>query len=138
MKDNFFDNLEDYEKNKRIKCVNCGRDIKNEEKGCPYCNNSKEYYTENYNTRLENIIKEKNTISSILKIIAWIIIFIGFILGFIIGKNSYDEIEFITLITIWLIYGGISLGIFALAEIIQILHDIRFKMWYKKNNKYDK
>ena len=34
--------------------------------------------------------------------------------------------------TIWLTYGGISLGIFALAEIIQILHDIRFKIWNSK------
>lgn len=132
MKDNFFDNLEDYKENKKIKCVNCGREVKDLEKGCPYCNNLKEYNTENYNVRLENIMKEKNTISSILKVIAWIIIVLGFILGFILGQNEYDEIEFSSLMTIWLTYGGISLGIFALAEIIQILHDIRFKIWNSK------
>lgn len=82
--------------------------------------------------RLEKIMQEKNTISSILKVIAWIIIVLGFILGFILGQNEYDEIEFSSLITIWLTYGGISLGIFALAEIIQILHDIRFKIWKGK------
>lgn len=132
MKDDFFDNLEDYKNGKKIKCVNCGREVKDLEKGCPYCNNLKKYNTENYNVRLENIMKEKNTISSILKVIAWIIIVLGFILGFILGQNEYDEIEFSSLMTIWLTYGGVSLGIFALAEIIQILHDIRFKIWNNK------
>lgn len=131
MKDNFFDNLEDYKENKKIKCVNCGREVKDLEKGCPYCNNLKEY-TENLDMRLEKIMQEKNTISSILKVIAWIIIVLGFILGFLLGQNKYDEIEFSSLITIWLTYGGISLGIFALAEIIQILHDIRFKICNSK------
>ena len=82
--------------------------------------------------RLEKIMQEKNTISSILKIIAWVLIVLGFILGFILGKNEYDDIEYSSLMTIWLTYGGISLGIFALAEIIQILHDIRFKIWNSK------
>ena len=82
--------------------------------------------------RLEKIMQEKNTISSILKVIAWIIIVLGFILGFILGQNEYDEIEFSSLMTIWLTYDGVSLGIFALAEIIQILHDIRFKIWNSK------
>ncbi len=134
MKDNFFDNLEDYKENEKVKCVNCGKEFyqTNPKKGCPYCNNLKEYSTENYNVRLENIMKEKNTISSILKVIAWIIIVLGFILGFILGQNEYDEIEFSSLMTIWLTYGGVSLGIFALAEIIQILHDIRFKVWKGK------
>lgn len=132
MKDNFFDNLEDYKENKKIKCVNCGREVKGLEKGCSYCNNLKEYNTENLDMRLEKIMQEKNTISSILKVIAWIIIVLGFILGFILGQNEYDEIEFSSLMTIWLTYGAISLGIFALAEIIQILHDIRFKIWKGK------
>lgn len=134
MKDNFFDNLEDYKENKKTKCVNCGREVKDLEKGCPYCNNLKEYNTENLDMRLEKIMQEKNTISSILKIIAWVLIVLGFILGFILGKNEYDDIEFSSLMTIWLTYGGISLGIFALAEIIQILHDIRFKIWSKNKN----
>ena len=132
MKDDFFDNLEDYKNGKKIKCVNCGREVKDLEKGCPYCNNLKEYNTENLDMRLEKIMQEKNTISSILKVIAWIIIVLGFILGFILGQNEYDEIEFSSLMTIWLTYDGVSLGIFALAEIIQILHDIRFSIWDSK------
>ena len=135
MKDNLFDNLEDYKENKKVKCVNCGREVQDLEKGCPYCDNLKEYNTENLNMRLERIMQEKNTISSILKVIAWGLVVLGFILGFISGRNEYNDIEFGLLMTIWLTYGGISLGIFALAEIIQILHDIRFKIWSirKKN-----
>ena len=94
--------------------------------------NLKEYNTDNLDMRLEKIMQEKNTISSILKIIAWVLIVLGFILGFILGKNEYDDIEFSSLMTIWLTYGGISLGILALAEIIQILHDIRFSIWDSK------
>lgn len=82
--------------------------------------------------RLEKIMQEKNNISSILMIIARVLIVLGFIFGFILGKNEYDDIEFNSLMTIWLTYGGISLGIFALAEIIQILHDIRFSIWDSK------
>lgn len=120
------------------KCEKCGSDNNYENKYCNNCgnelsvNNLLENNTENLDMRLEKIMQEKNTISSILKVIAWIIIVLGFILGFILGQNEYDEIEFSSLITIWLTYGGISLGIFALAEIIQILHDIRFKIWKGK------
>lgn len=135
MKNDFFDNLEEKEESKKVKCVNCGRVVKDLEKGCPYCDNLKDYNTENIDERLEKIMKEKNAISSILKVLAWITIVLGFILGFVSGRNEYDEIEFGALMSIWLTYGGISLGIFALAEIIQILHDIRFKIWSgKKKN----
>lgn len=85
--------------------------------------------------RLEYIMREKNTISNILKYRlgnCWI----RFYPWFYIRKNQYDEIEFCSLITIWLIYGGISLGIFALAEIIQILHilDLKFGLKTKMVN----
>ena len=47
MKDNFFDNLEDYKENEKVKCVNCGKEFyqTNPKKGCPYCNNLKELDT---------------------------------------------------------------------------------------------
>ncbi len=131
MKDNFFDNLDNC-KVEKIKCVNCGREVKDSEKGCPYCNNLKEYTTEKIDMRSEKIMKEDNTISVVLKVVAWITSVLGFILGFILGTDKYGSIEFSLLITTWLIYGGISLGVFALAEIIQILHDIRFKIWNTK------
>lgn len=131
MKDNFFDNLEDYKENKKIKCVNCGREVKDLEKGCTYCNNSKEYNTENYNVKLENIMRENNFISSVLKSIAWIILGIGCIGGIIIGQQ-YEENALIVLLEIWVISGIATMLLLSLAEIVQILHDIRFKIWNSK------
>lgn len=131
MKDNFFDNLEDYKENKKIKCVNCGREVKDLEKGCPYCNSLKEYNTENYNVKLENIMRENNFISSVLKSIAWIILGIGCIGGIIIGQQ-YEENALIVLLEIWVISGIATMLLLSLAEIVQILHDIRFKIWKGK------
>lgn len=85
--------------------------------------------------REEIITQEKNTLSTILKIIAIITVVIGFILGLVVGANSDYDSESSFLI-IWLIFGGSALGIYALAEIIQILHDIRRKLY--QNNKNQK
>ena len=78
--------------------------------------------------REEIITQEKNTLSTILKIIAIITVVIGFIFGLVVGANSDYDSESGFLI-IWLIFGGSALGIYALAEIIQILHDIRRKLY---------
>ena len=85
--------------------------------------------------REEIITQEKNTLSTILKIIAIITVAIGFIFGLVVGANSDYDSESSFLIT-WLIFGGSALGIYALAEIIQILHDIRRKLY--QNNKNQK
>lgn len=78
--------------------------------------------------REEIIIQEENTLSTILKIIAIITVVIGFIFGLVVGANNDYDSESGFLI-IWLIFGGSALGIYALAEIIQILHDIRRKLY---------
>ena len=111
MEDNFFDDLDDSES---------------------YHNNSNEYNIGNFNVNLGKIMKVKNTISSTLKLIALFLIVLGFIVGLILGTTE-ENIKFSSILTIWLIYGVVSLGIFALAEIIQILHDIRYKVWSEKN-----
>lgn len=82
----------------------------------------------------EESVKENNsnTIASILKIIGWIILVIGFILGFVTGRNEYDDFDFTLALTTWLIYGGVFLGIYAMGEVIQILHDIRAELRNKK------
>lgn len=85
--------------------------------------------------REEIIIQEENTLSTILKIIAIITVVIGFIFGLVVGVNNDYDSESGFLI-IWLIFGGSALGIYALAEIIQILHDIRRKLY--QNNKNQK
>ena len=71
----------------------------------------------------------KNTISNIIKVLCWVIIIIGFILGIVNYTLNEDAFQ---MITTWLIYGGCTLGGFAIAEIIQILHDIRNKLYLNK------
>ena len=71
----------------------------------------------------------KNTISTILKVLCWIIIIGGFIVGTIDYALNENVLQ---MFTTWLTYGICSLGGFALAEIIQILHDIRNKIYSNK------
>lgn len=79
------------------------------------------------NTKKSN---SKNIIGSIIKTLCWLVIIIGFVLGIVGYTINEDTLE---MITTWLIYGGCSLGGFALAEIIQILHDIRDNLCLKKD-----
>ena len=50
------------------------------------------------------------------------------------GKGASDVFSMEESFKCWMMYGGIFLGIYALGEIIQILHDIRREL-IKKNNK---
>lgn len=90
--------------------------------------NDSEKYVKDKQTIKNN--SDKNPISSIIKSICYIIVICGFIIG-LINYSSDENIG--TMLISWLTYGMCSLGGFALAEIIQILHDIRNKLY--KNNK---
>ena len=74
----------------------------------------------------------KNVISSIIKGLCWTTIVMGFIIGIV---NYTINENVIQMITTWFIYCGCSIGGFALAEIIQILHDIRNKLYENKTKK---
>lgn len=102
---NFFDELEKTNTNKKVKNVSYD------------------------NSKIETIKKENNTISLVLKAIAWIILILGFIMGFILGVDEYDDLYFPLMLEIWCLYGIGFLITYAFAEIIQILHDIRLKVW---------
>lgn len=121
-KKDFFEELE----NDDLKCVNCGRKIKSLKDGCDYCNG------EDIITNNSNADKEDNTIASIIKVIAWIELVLGLIIGILGGKNSYGDIDFNIVITNWLLYGGLFIGVYSLGEIIQILHDIRKELRKQK------
>lgn len=132
MNDDFFDNIEEYKNNKRVKCANCGREVKDLEKGCPNCNNSKEYSTENYNPKIENIMKEQNTLASFLEVIFYFGIVFVFILSIFLGRDTYGDFDILLFLKFCITYGSIFFGVYILAEIIQILHDIRLKLWADK------
>ena len=65
-----------------------------------------------------------------LKFIGYAIIIIGVAILSVIAIET-EKISSAFLLIIFLISCGLSLGFFAFAEIIQILHDIRFKLWIK-------
>ena len=74
----------------------------------------------------------ENNIASIIKYIAWVELVFGCIVSILSGKTM-NEYNFNILITDLIIFGGIFIGLYALSEIIQILHDIRFEL--RKKNK---
>ena len=65
-----------------------------------------------------------------LKFIGYAIIIVGIVIWSVITIET-EKISLAFLLIIFLISCGLSLGFFASAEIIQILHDIRFKFWIK-------
>lgn len=92
-------------------------------------------FFEELNKQDEKLRKEKqnikdnsnnNGISSLIKILSWLIVMCGFIIG-IINYGFNENVG--QMLTTWLTYGVCSIGGFALAEIIQILHDIRNRLY---------
>ena len=65
-----------------------------------------------------------------LKLSSYAIIIIGIVIWSVITIET-EKISLAFLLIIFLIGCGLSLGFFASAEIIRILHDIRFKLWIK-------
>lgn len=90
----------------------------------------KRYEKEQQRKRDERISNIDNPIARIIKVIAWIVLGIGVIVGLIIGQQ-YEEEAIIVLLKVCGISGIATISLLALGEIIQILHDIRAKI-YKK------
>ena len=65
-----------------------------------------------------------------VRFIGYATITIGVVIWSVITIET-EKISLVSLLMIFLISCGLSLGFFAFAEIIQILHDIRFKLWIK-------
>lgn len=95
----------------------------------------KEYEKEQLRQRDERISQIYNAIANILKFIGWIVILVGFIGGIILGRNIYEyghyEFNYVAMLITWLSCGISAILFFALGEIIQILHDIRLKVYTK-------
>ena len=74
-----YNSLEEYKNNKKYTCIKCGTLIKNISDGCPKCN-CHEYREINYDSRYENMLRDNNLFASLLFVIAWLTIALGFIL----------------------------------------------------------
>ena len=79
-----YNSLEEYKNNKKYTCIKCGTLIKNISDGCPKCN-CHEYNESNLNQRFENMLRDNNLLASLLFVIAWLTIALGFILGIVMG-----------------------------------------------------
>lgn len=88
-----YNSLEEYIKNKKYSCIKCGTLIKSIYDGCPKCN-CHEYNESNLNQRFENMLRDNNLLASLLFVIAWLTIALGFIFGIVMGGET-EEFDFI-------------------------------------------
>lgn len=85
--------------------------------------------------KIELIIDENHWLSVMIKFVSWflfILCIVAGVVGAIIVKKHFDnhfDYGMIVLVSSWLLGIIIFLFTYAVAEIIQILHDIRKKIW---------
>ncbi len=82
--------------------------------------------------RLSRIQAKDNGVSNVLSFVAFTILAIGVVLGFVLGRNENNSLNIANMATIIGASAISCLMLYALSEIIQILHDIRKKMYDKK------
>ncbi len=114
-------------KDENIYCVICGNEVKNLEEGCKKCNS-----TNSSNSTFTNIITNENTTANVLKFFAIIILILGFIVSIFVGTDEYNDFNFFYFCNSYITYIFISLILFALKEIINILNQIMIKIIKKK------
>ena len=88
------------------------------------------YFNKKIDDKLDKIFKKNNTYALIIRFFGILIIIVGVLVwsGITIDLES---VSLGTLAVILLISCFIAFWFFVLAEVIQILHDIRFRLWMK-------
>ena len=81
--------------------------------------------------RLSRIQAKDNGTSNILSFVAFTILAIGVVLGFVLGRKDNNSLDIAKMVTIIGVSAFSCLMLYALSEIIQVLHDIRRKMYEK-------
>ena len=71
---------------------------------------------------------DENRVSLALKILAGVVLFLGFIAGIFSADSEYEGSKLILMLPYWILSGVSALFIYALAEIIQLLDDIKQKL----------
>lgn len=82
--------------------------------------------------RLVRIQVKDNGVSNVMSFIAFTILAIGIVLGFVLGRNDNNTLNLAKMVTIIAASAFSCLMLYSLSEIIQILHDIRRKEYEKK------
>ena len=119
----------------KVYCNQCKKEIEPKGNKCPNCGLAfeEDIITNNVGSFGEdNDVQSKNVISQILKGIGWIIVVGGLILGFSYGIEIGNKMGFMTFLIVVTSYFVVSMLFFSISEIIQILHDIRNKIYNKK------
>jgi hypothetical protein len=120
------------------KCANCGSPVANGNRICVNCleksirENARDLYSSNKETvdktQMEiqkQYVEEKNGMSSVLKIIGWITIILGFIVGGYVAYNSDEDMWFFIIAALSLIQGILFI---AFGEVIRLLQGIKDKL----------
>lgn len=115
-------------------CTNCGAEFEYKEETQEDNNIVQKNYI---NNNVQKYNSKENRIAKIFKNVAWAIIFICSIVAFFMLLLPVDteELAIVKSITIFslIIYAFLgSLIYFAISEVIQLLYDIRNKMYEKK------
>lgn len=134
MGNDVLNNIDDNKEKEVIVCSNCGEVIENLKEGCKNCNGNKKYITQSEYSKIKDINLSRNKIASIWDMIAGINIVLGIISVFILFPILFDsglEHPLLWLIVIILGIGLESLIFSTIADAMQMLHDIRYKLWEK-------
>ena len=115
----------------KITCVNCGKEITDLEKGCPYCNRNNSYNksarvnSTSKGTTYTNRIARK--FNFVVKLIRAIFIIAGLFGGFLV-LEAFNILAAIIYFSALLIFAWFAVLLYeAIAEIIQLLDDIKKK-----------
>ena len=112
-----------------VYCNNCEKDVKLKNDKCPNCGLKIDKEVIEYKkNEYEEEIFPKNTVSQILKIIGWIIVISGLIIGLIYAFILDGQIGLIPFLEYVFAFFASSMLFFALGEIIQLLEDIKNKI----------
>ena len=119
----------------KLYCNICEKEVIPKNGKCPNCG-MKFDPTISDNLELKRKENDRNVIALILKISGIVILALAFICGIVFGENMHEygmyRFNYTVMIISWLSGGIVSLLFLAGAEIIQILYDIRKRIYRKK------
>lgn len=110
----------------KVYCNNCEKEITPVDNKCPKCGLEFEDNVIKENTISTEFLSNKNTISQIVKVLGVVIVIINFI------SLKDESVSFLSGLLILLWHGCMLLSFFVVAEFLQILHDIRRKIYESK------
>jgi uncharacterized membrane protein len=118
----------------KVYCNKCDKYVNTKNNKCPNCGM---IFDEEVVEQVKNIElrqnRKKNIISSIFNIIGTILLIGGLFVAIVFGAGiGNNELGFLTFLIYAVCYFLVSMFMFAIAEVIQLLYDIRNKLYEKQ------